>query len=371
MISRIVHFTDSTGFGGADQALVQGRAHLERDAWGSALMYHATPGIAPLAAQAHRLSIPLRTVPAMPDGLGGLRRLPGFVRDLRQMRPAIFHAHLTWPLAAKWALAGAIIARVPSIVATEQLWMDLPYTAWVRGQQRVLALGMTRYIAVSRHVARRRQATFGVPAQKLTVIYNAVDLGRFERSCSPALREQWTGGIARPIVLTCARLDVQKGQRYLLDAAAQVPDALFVLAGDGPDRAGLEAYAKERGISERVLFLGRRGDIPELLANCDVFVLPSLFEGFPLSILEAMAAGKPVIATKIGGTDEAVVDGMTGILVPPRDGAALAQAIRQLLAAPRLADRFGHAGRLRVQQAFSARRMAEQVDALYRQLVSR
>lgn len=369
-MARIVHFTDSTGFGGAEHALLQLLEHLDREAWQPVLLYHATPDGAPLVHRAQRANIPRHAVPIMPDGVAGLRRLPGFVRSLLHIRPVIFHAHLTWPLSSKWALVGAMIARIPSIVATEQLWMDLPYSTWVRTQQRLLGRGIARYIAVSKHVAEQRRSTFSVPEQKVTVIYNAVDLSRFEADIKPTLREQWTGGVQRPVVLTCARLDAQKGQRYLLEAAARVPDALFVLAGDGPDRTSLEALARTLGISERVLFLGQRQDIPELLANCDIFVLPSLFEGFPLSILEAMAAARPVIASQIGGVDEAVVDSVTGVLVPPRDSTALADAILRMLADPRHAADLGHAGRLRVHQAFSVQRMATQVDALYRELTT-
>src|SRR5262249_44896941 len=151
-----------------------------------------------------------------------------------------------------------------------------------------------------------------------------------------ALRAALMGSTDRPIVLTAARLAEQKGLCYLLKAAALLPQAMFVLAGEGPERAVLEAQAAELGLNKRVLFLGHRHDVPDLLACCDLFVLPSLFEGLPLSILEAMAAKKPVIASAVGGNNEVIVHGETGLLVRPADPAALASAIQAILSDPDL-----------------------------------
>jgi glycosyltransferase involved in cell wall biosynthesis len=123
-------------------------------------------------------------------------------------------------------------------------------------------------------------------------------------------------------------------------------------------------------VSDRVVFLGYRQDIPDLLASCDLFVLPSLFEGLPLSILEAMAAGKPVIASAIGGTDEAVLHGETGLLVPPADPTALAAAIHTVLSNPLLARRLAAAGKARVYRTFSAEAMVQRVTQTYEEILS-
>jgi glycosyltransferase involved in cell wall biosynthesis len=175
--------------------------------------------------------------------------------------------------------------------------------------------------------------------------------------------------VERPIILTLARLDKQKGHPYLLRAAVQVPDALFLLAGDGPERAGLENLVQQLGIAGRVLFLGYRQDIADLLKICDMMVLPSLYEGLPLSILEAMAAGKPVIATNIGGTNEAVIDGQTGLLVPPADPPALAAAIRKLIENPLLAGKLAAAGKEQVQREFSVETMICRVTQVYDEIL--
>ena len=136
-------------------------------------------------------------------------------------------------------------------------------------------------------------------------------------------------------------------------------------------RASLEAQARSLGVERRVRFLGHRDDISDLLADCDVFVLPSLYEGLPLSILEAMSAGKPVIATQIGGTDEAVIAGETGLLIPPADPAALAAAILTLLEDQPLAKRLASDGLARVEQEFSAIKMVQQVIDVYDELLEK
>jgi glycosyltransferase involved in cell wall biosynthesis len=367
----IFYFTDTQGFGGAEQSLLHLIAGLDRQVWAPVLIYHPGPGIAPLLARARQLETALWPVPPMPDGRVGAARLPGFARELMRRRPAVFHAHLTWPLACKFGLMAAILARVPAIVATEQLFVEFRLDASIYLQQRLVALGVGRYLPVSRDLAGRLQQRLHLPTRKLQVIHNGIPAAAFSRPANAGLRGCLARESDRPIVLTVARLDAQKGLGYLLEAAAQVPEAQFVIAGDGPERASLEAQASALGLAKRVDFLGYRSDTADLLAACDLFVLPSLYEGLPLSVLEAMAAGKPVIATAIGGTDEAITPGQTGLLVPPADPAALGGAIRELLAQPALAQRLALAGRARVQDQFSAGRMVAEVTQVYRDLLSR
>jgi glycosyltransferase involved in cell wall biosynthesis len=133
------------------------------------------------------------------------------------------------------------------------------------------------------------------------------------------------------VVLSVARLEAGKGLDVLLRAAAHLPEATFAIAGDGPERVVLEALARALGVDERVRFLGFRNDVEALLAGCDVFVLPSLDEGFPLSVLEAMAACRPVVASDVGGVPEAITHDETGLLVPPGNPDALAAALARLL----------------------------------------
>jgi glycosyltransferase involved in cell wall biosynthesis len=143
------------------------------------------------------------------------------------------------------------------------------------------------------------------------------------------------------------------------------------VAGEGPERAALEAEARALGVGDRVSFLGFRPDTPSLLASADLFVLPSLIEGLPLSVLEAMAAGCPVVATAAGGTGEIVQDRVTGLLVPPADAEALAAAMQELLRDRPLAARLAGAGRDRVRREFSAAATARSVMSVYDELLER
>jgi glycosyltransferase involved in cell wall biosynthesis len=363
MARDVLYFTDSEGFGGAERALLTLMAGLDTSRWRATLCHHPAPGVEPLVACARELGASIWSVPPLPHGLRGALRIPSFARALRQRRPAVFHAYLTWPLGAKNAILAAIAARIPAVIVTVQLYMDVPVTRTMLLQQRLIGTGVDRFLTVSKHNARRLQALLHWPQRKIEVVHNAVDPASFSRSPDPSLRRELAG--ERPLVLAVARLDPQKGLGHLLVAAAQVPDAIFALAGEGPARGPLEKLADRLGTRDRVRFLGERSDVADLLAACDVFVLPSLYEGLPISVLEAMAAERPVIATAIGGTDEVVIDGESGLLVPPAQPEAMASALRLLLASPDLRARFGAAGRARANAEFSAEEMVRRVSGLY------
>jgi glycosyltransferase involved in cell wall biosynthesis len=254
---------------------------------------------------------------------------------------------------------------VPHIVGTAQL-----YLARDPARQPPLTLRLFRRIlAVSEDVKTRYAQELRVPARKLVVVRNAIRVTPAGRTPDPALRAALVAGRPDYVVLTPARLHPQKGHTYLLAAAVKIPDATFVLAGDGPLRAELEAHARNLGVTDRCVFLGDRTDVPDLLAAADLFVLPSLFEGLPVSVLEAMAAERPVVATAIGGTDEVVRHEETGLLVPPCDPSALAAAISRIRSDPSLARRLAAAGRERVEREFSSEVTARKVMGIYDELM--
>jgi glycosyltransferase involved in cell wall biosynthesis len=364
----IFFYTDSRELGGAELALLMLVEGLD-PSWEPTLLLDDVPESAALAERAEAVGARVRRVAPMPLGLAGGRRAIGLARLLRAERPAIFHATLSWPLAAKWALAAAVAARIPS-VATVQLIPEFELERSSYWQLRALAAGVGRYVGVSRDVADELVERFHYPAAKVAVGYNAVRLERFERPAPPGLREELSGGRDRPLVLTPARLDEQKGHPVLLRAAAELPEVEFVLAGEGPERGSLEALATELGIVERVRFLGYRDDIPRLLAACDIFALPSLYEGSSLAVLEAMAARRPVVSSAIGGTDELIDDGADGLLVAPGDAAALAAALRRLLDDPGLRESFAARARERVERDFTPAAMVRRVEAIYAELLA-
>jgi glycosyltransferase involved in cell wall biosynthesis len=342
---------------------------LDRAVWKPTLLLDDAPGVEPLAERAGALEIGVRLVQPMPLGLSGARRVFGLARMLRAERPAVFHAQLSWPLAAKYALAAAVLARLPAVVATVQLIPTLELNRSSLLQLRALSSGVDRYIAVSREIAIELVERFRWPAGKVDVVYNAVEIERFGEPASAALRSQLTGGEERPVVLTCARLHEQKGHAVLLRAATEVPGAVFALAGDGPEQGALKSLAAELGIADRIRFLGQRNDIPALLAACDVFALPSLYEGSSLAVLEAMAARRPVVSSAIGGTDELIDDGKTGALVPPGDAGALAAALRRLLGDAALRDSLARRARERVESRFTREEMVCRVMGIYEELL--
>lgn len=220
-------------------------------------------------------------------------------------------------------------------------------------------------VAISRAIGDLLEHA-GVEPRKIRVIHSGIDVGPFAAAAARS----------RPlprIVGTTAALVERKGHDYLLEAAAllerQGVRLEYRFAGQGRERKALEALAARLGVSERVRFVGFVGDIADFLESVDIFVLPSLFEGLGVAILEAMAAGLPVVATRVGGIPEIVEDGTTGLLVPPRDAAGLAAAIARLAGDAGLARRMGEAGLARVRERFTIARMAQANEAFYYELV--
>ncbi len=229
-------------------------------------------------------------------------------------------------------------------------------------------LPRVQYLAVSNAV-RQVMIDSGIPSAKVLTIHSGIDLERCERA--PVAEPLFPPG-AR-VVGTVGHLASNKGHRCLLEAvqhlARDEPKLNVAIVGTGAMRQGLEAYAADLGIAPHVQFTGFRRDSLSLIRNFEIFVFPSHLEGLGTSILDAMALGKPVVATRAGGIPEAVQDGVTGLLVPPCDPIALAHAIRHLLQHPELQVQFGEAGRSRVAQKFTAEHMAEQTIQVYHQLM--
>jgi glycosyltransferase involved in cell wall biosynthesis len=282
----------------------------------------------------------------------------------------VFHAHagIAWEGHAGVRVARA--ARVPTVVRTEHLPYLITDPA-ERDEYEAIVPSVDRFICVSES-SRASFVRAGVPSSKIRVVRNGVRPKT--TSCDRATARARLG--LRPehqVVLTVGRLTEQKGHRHLGEAippiVARDPNVRFLWAGGGPLEGELRDLVRRLEVADYVSFLGQRGDVPDLLAAADILVLPSLFEGLPLVVLEAMAAGLPVIGTRAGGTAEAIVDGMTGRVVPAGDSAALATALSDLVADPDRARAWGCAGRARFQRLFHARRMAHETSAIYHELL--
>ena len=268
------------------------------------------------------------------------------VRLLRGLRPRVVHVTDVWPQ----ALLAARLARVPRLLVTHHT-PELPRSDNLAGRawQRLGWATRPQVIYTSEADRERdgRRPSHVVPL--------GIDLDRFA-AAEPALRRDG------PIVGNVARLAPQKDHATLLEAARILGDVRFVIVGDGELREELE----RRADGLEVELTGARDDVPELLASFDVFAFPSLFEGLCLAVIEAQAAGVPVVATPVGGIRETVVDDETGLLVPPRDPAALAAAIRRLLDDRDLARGLAGEARRRVRERYSEQRMVELTLGLYR-----
>ena len=289
---------------------------------------------------------------------------------LAEVRADVLHTHMyradTVGTRAVMAL-GEIGHRRPYIVSTV-------HSSRVRSGDDQALLGdltphMDRLIAVSRSIERKLQHE-GRDVIPIELIYNGVDLQRYDHQepcCT--LPDEYGMEPGSQIVGVVARLEPEKGHPTLFDAwplvLRAVPDSYLLVVGEGSRRDALEAQARELRIAHRVVFTGRRDDVPAVTAALDVAVLPSYREAQGLTILEAMALSRPVVASDVGGIPEMIQDGTTGLLVPPHDPEALAAAIIRLLTDHPLADTLGRAGHDLVHDRFCIELMVRAVEAIY------
>ena len=294
-------------------------------------------------------------------------------RLFRKLRPDLVHTR-NWTCID--AIVGARLAGVPVVIHGEHgREANDPEGRNPRRRQmrRILSPFVTEFVTVSRDLARWLVEQVRVPARKVRTIYNGVDTERFAPGDRAAARQALGIPADWSVVGTVGRLDPVKDQAGLVRAFARTPKSgksALVIAGHGPSRPELEAVVSELALGDRVRLLGEREDVPLLLRALDVFVLPSLGEGISNAILEAMATGLPVIATRVGGNVELVRDGVTGRLVEPRSPDALAAALGTYLGDLAMARGQGAAGRERAVAEFGLERMLAGYAALYRSYVS-
>jgi sugar transferase (PEP-CTERM/EpsH1 system associated) len=304
-----------------------------------------------------------------PDRWNALRMAAVF----RELRPAIVHSR-NWTCLD--AIVGARLAGVPVVIHGEhgrEAADPDGRNALRRRIRRLLAPLVTQFVTVSKDLGRWLVDDVGVPARKVTAICNGVDTQRFQARDRQAARRALSIQDGSVVIGSVGRLDPVKDHAGLIHAFAGVSDdprAVLLIAGEGPVRRELEMLIEACGLVGRVHLLGERGDVPRILAALDVFVLSSVGEGIANTILEAMATGLPVVATRVGGNPELVVDASTGFLVPPRSPGALTIALRCYLDDPVLATAHGRAGRARAVSEFSLERMVSAYGDLYARLLN-
>ncbi|GAB4222597.1 MAG: glycosyltransferase family 4 protein [Spirochaetales bacterium] len=341
----------------------------------------------PLTDLLQDAGIPVRILPHLVRPMAPFKDLRAVFearKDLRELQPDLLSTHT-----AKAGLVGRLAAwslGIPSIF-TAHGWQ---FAEGISLFQRIIVESLERFtgricrkiITVSeydRELALRKRV---VPPDKLITIYNGMpdvppELVRWlshrgDDPTNPKPEQPPVSTAPRtPVrIIMVARLQPQKDHPTLFHALTGLVDLPWILelVGDGPDRESLQALARELGLTDRVIFAGQRLDVPQRLKDADLFVLATRWEGFPRSILEAMRAGLPVVATDVGGCRESVVDGETGFLVPKEDPQELQNRLRLLIESPDLRIRMGRSGRRRFEEHFTFQRMYERTLAVYQEV---
>jgi glycosyltransferase involved in cell wall biosynthesis len=368
----VLHFMPTTGIGGPDRQMLGHVAAIDRGRFDIIVFALSDDHSAcPLVERARALGVEAFWRPNRgPLDWGALREVEALIRS---RRVALLCAHGDKP-----HLLGLIAARrlgVP-ILALVRGWTGA--TARVKiydWLDRRLLRRMDAVMAVS-EAGRLGVVRLGLPPERLAVVQNAVDLRGLQQETGPSVRTELGLSAEEPVVVSVGRLSPEKAHADLIEATRVMyhrgTRAHLALIGDGPERERLEQFAGAAGLGDRVHFMGQRSKVAPLLQGADVFALPSLTEGLPNAVLEAMAIGLPVVATSVGGVPELVLDGVTGLLVPASEPLALAEALTRMLGwsdADR--RRMGAAGRERVERHFSFEGQARRLEALYADVVGR
>ncbi len=366
---RVLHLISSGGFYGAENVVIQLALALKRlnceVIIGVFQNRHRPNTEIAETARLHGLEVQVFECRGKLD-FGTVKAIRNFIceREVGILHTHGYKADIYGYRAAKSTRAG--------LVATTHSW---PGKSCILRQYALLDRVILRWFdhvcAVSNKVADVLRR-FHVPNEIITVVENGIDIGQFSGG-RPVLREE-LGLRENPLVGFVGRLAPEKGLEYLLRAAAGVlntlPAAKVILAGDGPKRSALEKLARQLGIEKSVIFLGRRSDLASIYASFDVFVLPSLSEGMPLAVLEAMAAKKPVVATRVGAIPKMVKDQQTGLLVDAGDITGLQSAISLLLDRRDLRRTLGQSGHEVAKALFSSDSMAKNYLGIYRRVIS-
>ncbi len=369
---KLLHVVKATGLAGAEKHLLLLLSGLRAAGLNAELLALTEPDntVEALFARAAALGIPAHRL-----AINGNIDLSLFARLRRFFRDGgydVVHTHLIH--ADVHAIPAAWRAGVPHVVSTRHADNPFRRRLPIRLAHRWLWGRVDRGIAISEWVRRFCIEVEGAPARKLTTVYYGLDPRQVQvgKGARAVLAAELGIAPTAPLVGSVCRLNEQKGIAFALRAfwqiAETVPEAHYVVAGDGPLRRELEEMARGFGLEDRVHFLGWRDDAHAISAALDVLLAPSLWEGFGLVLLEAMAQRVPTIASRASAIPEIVVDGETGLLIDPGDTEGIASALSTLLSNPELAREMGEKGRARLEAQFTAARMIEGTCAVYESL---
>jgi glycosyltransferase involved in cell wall biosynthesis len=370
---RVLYFTNATVRAGAEEHLLGLVRCLDRNQFQPMIV--CPPVLARLLAPDLPADTELMELElSRCSHLASSTRLLGI---LRRRRIHILHSHMFQ--SSVFASPLGRLAGVPAIVETPHVnerWRQ----GWLKSHfliDRLVARTVDAFIAVSEANSRYLIEQKGLPSRKVHVIPNGIDLERFHPGHPepPELRSALGFAADDPVIALFARLDPQKGHAVLLEAMARlrqtVPRVRLVIAGEGVLREKLKQLTASLGLADAVRFVGRQSNVSDWLAMAQVVVLPSFYEGLPLAAMEALAAAKPLVATAVDGTPEVVLDGKTGLTVPPGDPERLSEALLRLLCRPSLARELAHAGREWICEHFTHARQVRSTEQLYCEILQR
>lgn len=349
---RLLAYTDARSSGGAEHVLGYLLAALDPAIEVGVLAVEEDVGAA-IAAQRPGTGL---AVVRPPEGTRDRAALAQHRRAIRAFAPDVLHANQAWPWACGYAETAALLTPGVRVVSVDHLPVDGAIPRVRRAARRLLARRLHARVAVGERAARLVEQYVGLPAGCVRGVANGVP---------PELPAAAARLAAGPTIGSLGRVTDQKGYDALVRALPALPDATLVLVGDGPERAPLEALARDLGVAERLVVTGWTAEARSYLPTFDVFALPSRWEGMPLSILEAMHAGVPVVANDVGSVAEAIEDGGSGFVVAPDDQAALQERLARLLGDDALRRRLGERGRALAAARFTADAMARRYEAVY------
>ena len=377
-MKKVLPLRSSSGLYGPERQMLQLAKHMRREGFQlEMLVLYRRKGAMPLI---HPLIEKARNHGLKAEQLEGKAKLSPkaifyIAQRLKRERFSLIHTH-----GYKANILGAIAAKLAGVrsVATVHLHTETSHRLRLYRIIDLLALRFfPKVIAVSESL-RQYLIAASLPPKKVVTVHNAVDLGIFTSDVSShndkALKNRLGISSDQHIVSIIGRLASQKGHYYFLESAKRVaevlPETRFLVVGDGPLREELEGLSLSLGIAQAVRFLGYRQDIATLMGMSDVIVMPSLREGLPYVLLEALALARPVVGTQMGGIPEVIKHGETGFLVPPKDSEGLAEAIIRVLRNPEEAARLGARGRELVSREFNVETMVQKVAAVYAEILS-
>jgi glycosyltransferase involved in cell wall biosynthesis len=353
--------------GGSERQLFELVTRIDRDRFSPAV-FCLSQDTEPFGPKILAAGIPVHVFPRR--RAREIRRVLALARSLRGERIDLVHS-LSLHVSLYASLAGYLAPRVIRIASNRAV--D-PTPSRLRALLNGFALRRARRVVVNSQAGRSFTSRhYGVPEERIEVIRNGVDFRRFEQAPDPAATRASLGLPAHaPVAGIVGRISWEKSVDLFLEAARRLADRLpavrFLVVGDGPDLDRIRARSAEIGLGPAAGFTGHRDDVPALLGAMDLLVLTSSQEGLPNAVLEAMAAGRPVVATDVGGCRELVVEGVTGHLVPFGDASAIAEGMWRVLSLPDRGRGLGEAGRRLARSEFSAEAMTRRFEDLYTRL---